>query len=391
MGCASSKAGGAVATPAPISVASSLTLTEAPQRAESVAISAEPEVAVKEATAQEASEVVAPSAAVVSVQQAPAAQEQHAAPDVCAPVSEPPQPHVEPESRPELSKGDIAQQQYMAMIQKKRAKTFSVEVARSIVLHNAVLNGSIQAAQTALDLGATVNDRDCLRNSALHLAAAHGDEAMVHWLLEKGARINVANRAGWSPLHYAVLGGQAAIAEALLRRSAWANFHDNKLTTPLHVVCTRAGDFATLQRLICLLLDYGGPAGLEQLDDKGQTPLHVAATCGNVAAVRILLARNASAKDFFFRPLSEAAQRQRVPKAVQIEINALLAASRNTPGGFEESTARSVLPPQPPQLSQQQHQQHQQLQQQRQQQQQQQQQQQAQQLQQQQQAVTVQS
>ncbi|KAG5189881.1 ankyrin repeat-containing domain protein, partial [Tribonema minus] len=130
----------------------------------------------------------------------------------------------------------------------------------------------------------------------LHLAAAHGNAAMARHLLSRGARANVANSGGWSPLHYAVLGGRPDVAEALLLHGAWALFRDNAGSTPLHVVCTRAGQFDVLAALVALLAAHGGGAPcLEALDGAGQTPLLVAAGCGNLAAARILLSHGASA------------------------------------------------------------------------------------------------
>ncbi|CAN0151209.1 unnamed protein product [Discosporangium mesarthrocarpum] len=175
--------------------------------------------------------------------------------------------------------------------EKRRSRRPAAETPFRVVLHHAVITGNVAAVKAALGSGASPNERDCHRHSSLHFAAARGDVDCLTALMADGARVNVANRVGWSPLHYAVIEGHTAIVEALLKRGAYPTFRDNHLISPLHLACTQPGNLATFRKIAQLL----GVTALSARDELGQTPLHVACSCGNVGAVEVLLALGAEA------------------------------------------------------------------------------------------------
>jgi ankyrin len=180
-------------------------------------------------------------------------------------------------------------------------------------------------AQRALHLGD--DDRD--RWSCLHYAAARGDVravgrlAAVRTLLRHGAEVDVYDtQSGFTPLHLAAEGNHAAVVRRLLAASAsvdarnqwdqtplwqtaWQAWHgntevahilvargaridvtDDKGHTPLHMAA-RAGHTP----MVAFLLDAG--ADLEHRSDKGLTPLYQAVTGGHPDTVRLLLERGA--------------------------------------------------------------------------------------------------
>jgi hypothetical protein len=167
--------------------------------------------------------------------------------------------------------------------------------ALGAILHRAVLVGADQA-ERALKMGAKANGR-IQGHHVLHLAAANGDEDTVRLLLRCGSHVNVTNALGWSPLHYAVLAGHAAICELLLSKNAWPCSRDNMHFTPMHVLSTRAADTATLRKICGLLLESGGMPSLEAKDAHGNTPLHIAASCGNTNMCLVLLEHGVSVEE----------------------------------------------------------------------------------------------
>ncbi|CAB1097677.1 unnamed protein product [Ectocarpus sp. CCAP 1310/34] len=193
-----------------------------------------------------------------------------------------------------------------------------------VVLQKAVVEGDLEAAKAALRSGADPNERDDLCHSSLHFAAAKGDMGCLRELMQSGARANVANNVGWSPLHYAVLGGHVSAVEALLRAGAYPCFRDNHLISPLHLASTQACEKDTFRRIAELL----GPSALLARDELQQTPLHVAASCGNRGAVSVLLELNADpeATDRKGRVAGQSFLRQ-VTRRARADIRASLAAA----------------------------------------------------------------
>jgi hypothetical protein len=162
------------------------------------------------------------------------------------------------------------------------------------LLHRAVLMGAASARAVLDSSGANSNCR-VQGHHALHLAAANADEDTVRLLLDRGSHVNVANRVGWSPLHYAALAGHTGVCELLLRRGAWPCSRDNNLFTPMHVLSTRAADLEVLSCIASVLLESGGRGCLEAKDAQGNTPLHIAASCGNANMCLLLLQMGADA------------------------------------------------------------------------------------------------
>ena len=142
-------------------------------------------------------------------------------------------------------------------------------------------------------------------------------------LLDKGADPNVADLQGVSPLAHALEDGRKDFALLLVGRGLKLDVRDKSGFTPLHVVARSAGaDAALVQAMLDKGADVNARAGsptdpynhfnwpLRALDQRGLTPLHVAAASGSPDVVRLLLARGASLKartDDGNTPLHEAA------------------------------------------------------------------------------------
>eukprot|EP00903_Cladosiphon_okamuranus_P010480 g9915.t2 len=206
----------------------------------------------------------------------------------------------------------------------EEAEDVVVDSPIQVVLNKAVVESDLVGLTAALRSGGVPNDRDSKGHSPLHFAAAKGDIGCLHQLMQSGARANVANNVGWSPLHYATLGGHVAAVEALLKAGAYPCFRDNHMISPLHLASTQAGETETFRRIAELL----GPSALVARDELQQTPLHVAASCGNRGAVAVLLDLNADpeAEDRKGRVAGQSFLRQ-VTRRARADIRASLAAA----------------------------------------------------------------
>ena len=160
-------------------------------------------------------------------------------------------------------------------------------------------NGHDAVVQVLLESGAAV-DGDVgtwlPSVTALHIAAEEGHDAVVRTLLDGGAAVDGADTHGQTPLYGAALYGHDAVVRMLLDDGAVVNAARDDGRTPLHAAAshgassprgalgiklprTRAGGHeATVQ----LLLDRG--AAVNQVNDRGDTPLAIAELWGNEAS-----------------------------------------------------------------------------------------------------------
>ena len=132
----------------------------------------------------------------------------------------------------------------------------------------AAQQGHVPSGRALLQAGADVNDsRPTDRMTPLMVAAASGHTAFSVLLMDRGANPNLADQSGYTALHYAALDAKrAALVKALLDRGA----NPNARTTR----DTRANT-------------------TQGVSLKGATPLFLAASRGNVDAVRALAAGGA--------------------------------------------------------------------------------------------------
>ncbi len=151
-------------------------------------------------------------------------------------------------------------------------------------LVSAALQGYLRVAQYLLDHGADVNFR-FNKGTPLHSAVLSGNKAMVELLLSRGADINAKDGGGDTPLHTAVRNGFRAVAETLLDHKADANARNSESNgeqTPLHLAASRGN-----VDLTGLLLSKGADVNVK--DRGGNTPLHSATYSGQTATIKALL------------------------------------------------------------------------------------------------------
>ena len=192
-------------------------------------------------------------------------------------------------------------------------------------LHVALEAGAdVGNVRLLLDRGADPNARNGRDDTPLHVAArTPGGAAATTALLKRGAMLEAANAQDWTPLH--VASERAATIDAM-RVLLDAGANPNLLTGDFHgdtawTIAARQSEGAAATKLlleygnvkdaatgytsllpsaagpghretVTLLLDQGIPP--DDADAYGNTALNYAASAGNLATLRVLLARGAN-------------------------------------------------------------------------------------------------
>ena len=133
-------------------------------------------------------------------------------------------------------------------------------------------------------------------NTPLHLALLSTDKRpalheVVDLLLQHGATVTAKNARGRTPLHNSLSRGHGKLSAVLLVEGADPSFADDALVTPMHLAAS-CGDVGMLALLLGYRKDTSG-AGLDLQDAKGRTPVHVASANGHLSCLELLVKHGA--------------------------------------------------------------------------------------------------
>eukprot|EP00775_Hariotina_reticulata_P003994 gene3994-4245_t len=143
--------------------------------------------------------------------------------------------------------------------------------------------GDCAALQRLLERGCPVDAADYDGRTLLHVAVTNGQEGAVKVLLAAGANPNATNSAGSSPLLEAAMNGSREILATLMAAGAKLNLPTTEEAALLSsVIHLRRHD-----QLLNLLIAGADPAAA---DYDSRTPLHIAASIGDVEALQLLAA-----------------------------------------------------------------------------------------------------
>ncbi|WP_265041640.1 ankyrin repeat domain-containing protein [Wolbachia endosymbiont (group B) of Melanostoma mellinum] len=163
-------------------------------------------------------------------------------------------------------------------------------------LYEAARNGHKEVVRLLMNNGADVKKNGALKLTPLHIAVANVDRAMVDCIIKNDKNIDknieIVDVFGWTPLYWAVTKNDISILEDLLKciseHGADVNLEDNLIgRSPLHIAATN-GNVGAVE----LLIKYG--ANVNHKDAWGWTPFNCAATKGNRKVMYYLIAHGAS-------------------------------------------------------------------------------------------------
>lgn len=143
-------------------------------------------------------------------------------------------------------------------------------------------------AQQLINLGAEVNAVDIENVTALQIAAQLGQQDIVLQLIARGADVNAKDNLDNTALNLAVANGHTRTALDLLAVGA-----NPQVTSRLSEPCLHKAIRCDAEELVAALMQKHAP--VNQYNGKGETPLCLAATKGDVYSVRQLLAGGANA------------------------------------------------------------------------------------------------
>jgi E3 ubiquitin-protein ligase mind-bomb len=221
--------------------------------------------------------------------------------------------HAEKEEEQEVSSSVVLGEETQLLELRMQALQASED---SEVLHHAALLGNLSVIREYLDKYPNEVDAKFTGKTALHCAAAAGKMNVVEALLELGANIECEDEVGHRPLHHCAIREQSEVATVLVNGGADPNSKAHNDQTPL-ILAALKGNMKVLAVLLhcpniklheqdkdgdtalhctihgrryqsmCALLDAGADPSLVNFNI--YTPLHLAVKVGFLPAVESIV------------------------------------------------------------------------------------------------------
>ncbi|XP_034948756.1 serine/threonine-protein phosphatase 6 regulatory ankyrin repeat subunit A-like [Chelonus insularis] len=170
------------------------------------------------------------------------------------------------------------------LAEKFRASIFERTKDGSTLMHIAALNGHSECANMLFKKGVFLHMPNKKGARPIHIAAQHGHVKIIKTLLQHGEKVDVTTNDNYTALHIAVENAKPAVVETLLGYGAEVHVRGGRFCeTPLHIAARISGG----DRCTLMLLKSGARPNLTT--DNGQTPVHLAASHGNLTTLKLLL------------------------------------------------------------------------------------------------------
>ena len=181
-------------------------------------------------------------------------------------------------------------------------------------LHYASKFGKTMMVSHLISKGADVNLQTLSGESAIHLAIRGVHHGVVEVLCKAGTDLEISNHAGDTPLLVAVKNTSVELVRILLTHGAQPNYSDGRHgLTALHLISLHHPPTISHEIITGLCLSHG--AAVNQCDNEGDTPLHLAARSGNKNVAKLLVDSgavvNASSLHSGYTPFLEAVAHSR--------------------------------------------------------------------------------
>ncbi len=157
--------------------------------------------------------------------------------------------------------------------------------AADISIHEAAIDGNIEAVKQHLATGTDVNAKADDEWTPLHEAAWHGHKEIVELLIAKGADVNVKDGDGETPLGKAIRNEQTKIADLLRKRGSKTG--EEVLAEESILGAVNIGDIKLVEQHLAAGADVNAK------DSVRWTPLHHAAFEGYKEVGELLIAKGA--------------------------------------------------------------------------------------------------
>lgn len=143
-------------------------------------------------------------------------------------------------------------------------------------------NEALRRVKAALEMDpGLLNSKDSEGATLLHRAIDRDRTAAAEYLVGRGARLDIKNAEGYTPLHWAVLLGRTEIVKVLIRAGADVTVTVTDNMTPLHDAA-----YAGHEEIVRLLLAAG--ADPYARNDQGKAPISMAAAQGKATLYKML-------------------------------------------------------------------------------------------------------
>jgi len=161
-------------------------------------------------------------------------------------------------------------------------------------LHDAAKAGDTTKITQLINQGSDINVKGCFNiETPLHTAVVSNNIEVVRLFISRGAQLNTADQFGNTPLHITAEKNNIPVMQVLIVAKADLNAKEKTTgATPLHIASLK-GHLEAMRTLL------DGGAGIEKVNNVGQSSLFSAVVGKQLEAVRFLLSRgaNKNAKD----------------------------------------------------------------------------------------------